>query len=156
LEFVFDKNFDDNTDEEYFKSPRRSVATSFDEVEFNPPKRSKRKTNSAKPKMKYIGTTAKTKRWYSFPKLSWTKSAWLLAGFLVLRLFFMDSGILDYHQMEKTIQDREQTLVELRQENVQLIKEIKKIKSSSAYQKKMAREHLGVIAPNEYLVVFSK
>lgn len=156
MEFVFDKNFEENTEDEYFKSPRRSVATSFEDVEFNPPQRSRRRAKPAKPKLKYIGTTAKTKTWYSMPKFTWVKTAWMVAGFLVLRLVFMDSGILDYHQMEKTIQDREQTLVELRLENVQLIKEIKKIKTSSAYQKKMAREHLGVIAPNEYLVVFSK
>lgn len=175
MEFVFDKNFSDNTDEDIFespfqqalssstssnnsvaRSPRRSVATSFDEVEFNPPPKRK-KARKSKPKPKYIGTTAKTKKWYHvFGKITAYKLAWVMAGFFVLRLVFMESGILDYHRMNQTIADKEKSLVELRQENAELIKEIKKIRTSSAYQKKMAREHLGVIAPNEYLVVFSR
>ena len=80
----------------------------------------------------------------------------MIAGVLMLRLVFMDNGIIDYHNMQQTIQDKENQLVELREENASLVKEIKKIRTSSAYQRKMAREHLGVIAPNEYLVVFSK
>ena len=171
MEFVFDKNFDDSQEEDYFesplqqalfnnsdviRSPRRSVATSFDEVEFNPPARPKRRTKSKSTKPKYVGTTARTRKWYHFGKITWTKTAWMIAGVLMLRLVFMDNGIIDYHNMQQTIQDKENQLVELREENASLVKEIKKIRTSSAYQRKMAREHLGVIAPNEYLVVFSK
>ena len=157
MEFVFDKNFDDTQEDTYYRSPRRSVATSFDEVEFNPPARPKRRRTKAKStKPKYIGTTARERKWYHLGRMSWSKAAWMVAGVLMLRLVFMDNGIIDYHNMQETIADKENLLVELRTENANLVKEIKKIRTSSAYQKKMAREHLGVIAPNEYLVVFSK
>jgi hypothetical protein len=37
-----------------------------------------------------------------------------------------------------------------------MLNEIKLINTSKFYQKKMARELLGVIAPDEYLIIFAK
>lgn len=169
MEFVFDNNYEDERDDAYGENAfqqalynnssssvttrRRGVATSYDDVEFNPPIRTTRRSS---PKLGYVKTTATQKKWLSLKNLTWGKVAWVAAVVLLLRLVFMDNGILDYQKMNETIAEKERYLVELRQENVELIKELKLIKTSSTYQKKMAREHLGVIASDEYLVVISK
>lgn len=160
MEFVFDENFnheesfrDKPQSSTYVTNRRRSVATNFEDVEFNPPIRTSRRSQ---PRVGYINTVALPKRWFKIKKLTWNKVAWIFAGSLLLRLIFMESGILDYQNMNHVMEEKAKVLVSLRQENADLLKEIKKIKTSSSYQKKMARDHLGVIAPDEYLIVFSR
>ena len=68
----------------------------------------------------------------------------------------MESGVIDYHSMHKTLESKQNNLKLLRLENAELIQEINKIKTSPSYQKKLARDHLGVIAKDEYLVLFSR
>ena len=67
----------------------------------------------------------------------------------------MDSGILDYHKMNEVLDQKNHDLELLRQDNVQLMKEIHLIKTSVAHQKKLTRDHLGVIADDEYLILFA-
>lgn len=184
LEFVFDNDnaqakFGDPEDQEYinpnqtnifdYSTPpvttptrrrtrsatRRSVATGFSDVEFNEPKRTRRK--AAGPKVNYVKPMKKKKRKAASTKFewSWGKLAWMICGILVLRLFFMEGGVIDYHNMDKTLIEKQKDLERLRIENAELIKEIHRLKTSPSYQKKVAREHLGVIAKDEYLVLFA-
>lgn len=167
MEFIFDDPIESNDEFEYNANSyngfersvprqrrvtRRGVANGMDEVEFTAPVRTRRK---ARPKITYE-TTARQKKIFEWRDLTWTKAAWAFLFILVLRLIFMENGVLDYHNMNQTIGQKIQHLKELRVENANLVKEINRIKTSSSYQKRMAREHLGVIAPDEYLVVFSK
>lgn len=68
----------------------------------------------------------------------------------------MDRGVLDYYTMGQTIKTKHYNLELLKKENYDLEIEIQKIKSDRSYQKLLAREHLGVIASDEYLVLFSR
>ena len=68
----------------------------------------------------------------------------------------MESGVIDYYEMENTLDKRGHQLELVKEENAQLVSEIHEIKTSPRYQKKLAREHLGVIASNEYLILFAK
>jgi cell division protein FtsB len=138
------------------RNTRRTLPKNFSDIEFNEPSRKARKRTTG-PKVNYVKSVKKQKRktTKSF-EWSWTKLGWMACGALVLRLFFMESGIIDYNSMNQTLENRENDLLMLRQENADLIGEIHKIKTSPSYQKKLARDHLGVIAKDEYLILFSK
>ena len=134
---------------------RRNLPKSFNDIEFNEtPKRSRARRPG--PKVKYVKPMKKKARSRSKFEWTWNKLAWIACSLLVVRLFFMDSGIIDYHQMNESLLKKEQDLHLLRKENAELIREINLIKTSLGYQKKLTREHLGVIAKDEYLVLFAK
>lgn len=67
----------------------------------------------------------------------------------------MDRGVAHYYQMQDTLKDKKRELAMVKEENVELISELHQIKVSPLYQKKIAREHLGVIAQDEYLILFA-
>jgi cell division protein FtsB len=83
------------------------------------------------------------------------KGLWICFGFLFLRLIFMENGVVDYYKMETDLEYKHDVQLNLVQENKDLITEIKLIKTSSNYQKKLAREHLGVIDRDEFLILFA-
>ncbi len=154
-----DNNFGQVTEKKSARrASRRTLPKNFSDIEFNepPPKRARKRTTG--PKVTYVKSvkkkksrkTAKSFEW------SWTKLGWMACGALVLRLFFMDSGVIDYHKMNQTLEKKDLDLKMLRQDNADLITEIHKIKTSPSYQKKLARDHLGVIAKDEYLILFAK
>jgi cell division protein FtsB len=129
---------------------RRSVPVSPADVEFvNPRKRTRRQTPA---KVKYVGNKNKLFSWNMTP----TKLGWLVCFGLFLRLIFMDNGVLDYHRMENHISEKEYHLESVKQENAGLVTEIHRIKTVPSYQKKLAREHLGVIAADEYMILFAQ
>jgi cell division protein FtsB len=177
LEFVFDndENQDGMQDDLNFASPinaglsqssssstrragRRSMPQSFSDIEFNEPvKRSRKRTTG--PKVNYVKPVKKKRKTAGASRgfeWSWTKLGWAVCGVLVLRMFFMESGVIDYYSMNQTLEAQENELQLLRQNNAELVGEIHKIKTSRSYQKKLARDHLGVIAKDEYLVLFSR
>ena len=131
---------------------RRKLPDSFSDIEFNEPPRAQRKRASAGAKVNYVKPVKKNKR-KSAKKFewSWTKAGWCICALLVTRLIFMESGVIDYQSMHNTIEQKQKGLELIRVENAELIKEIHKIKTSPSYQKKLARDHLGVIAKGEYL-----
>lgn len=170
MEFIFDQNRSDAgiisnspaIDDFKTNSPIRRPATrkavqSVEDIEIsdNRPKR-RRKTTSSKPPVKYSTRSKKSKTRSQGFEMSWTKFGWMVCACLVLRLVFMDSGVIDYYSMESSIAKNEQNLVLMKKENQDLNTEIRKIKTSPKYQRKLAREHLGVISSNEYLVIFGK
>lgn len=84
------------------------------------------------------------------------KFFWVFVSLTILRLFFMERGVIDFYQKKLEISDIRQEIIRLTQDNIALQNEIKKIKYDSSYQKKMARQHLGVIARDEYLILFAE
>jgi len=141
------------------RSARTNVATSYDDIEFETPKPVRRKPTG--PKVQYVEPVKKPrKRKAAKPKAkiewTWGKVGWLICLALVGRFVFMDRGLIDFNTMDNTIIEKQQELEELKIENQALTAEIHKIKTSPQYQKKITRDHLGVIAKGEYLVLFSK
>lgn len=135
---------------------RRSVGASISDIEFSePPKTVKRR--AAKPKVNYVKSVKrKRKSTRANFEWSWMKAGWLICGCLLLRLTFMSAGIIDYYSMEETLSEKTVLLEQLKLDNIALGDEINKIKSSSHYQRKLAREHLGVLAKDEYLILFAR
>lgn len=86
----------------------------------------------------------------------WKKALWGFFAFLILRLVFMQGGVIDFYKMRESIAGKEHELALLEQDNANIQNEIKKIKSDASYQKQLARENLGVIARDEFLVVFPR
>jgi cell division protein FtsB len=93
----------------------------------------------------------------SFIKLDLLSQA-LLVIFLVgiLRLVLMQEGMLDIRRKAAILTEQKLQNDHLENENLALKKEISKIKNDQRYQRRLAREHLGVIGKGEYLILFSK
>ncbi len=170
MEFVFDNNSTNNYSQpqgfaaEPLQStapssiPRRSrrtLPTAVDEIGITGT-RKKRAPRKASSKVKYV--KAPKRRVGSTAKFEWTwqKFWWAIACMMFLRLLLMENGIVDYYKLESTIEDNHQKLALVKKENSELVAQIHKIQTSGKYQRKMARDHLGVIASNEYLILFSK
>ncbi len=83
------------------------------------------------------------------------KIGWSVIGLLVLRLIFMDRGIWDYFATEGAIKENNSELRSIQDENKSLRTEIVKIQSDRNYQRQLAKEHLGVIAVDEFLILFA-
>lgn len=80
---------------------------------------------------------------------------WGIAVLLLLRLIFMERGVLQYWQMSGTIAERETELARVKKENGEIRKEIRRIDFDKGYQRQLAKEHLGVIAADEFLILFA-
>ena len=83
------------------------------------------------------------------------KIGWSVIGLLVLRLICMDRGVWDYFATEGTIKEKRQELSDIQSENKALKTEITKIQVDRNYQRQLAKEHLGVIAADEFLILFA-
>ena len=137
------------------RSTRSHVATGFDDVEFVQP-RSVRRRKTTAPKVQYVETVSRTRKKKQKFQWTWVKLAWILCAILVVRLVFMERGIIDFYSKDTTTIEKQKELKNLIQENKNISAEIHRLKTSPQYQKKIAREHLGVIAADEYLILFSK
>jgi cell division protein FtsB len=84
-----------------------------------------------------------------------TKVGWSVAGVLILRLIFMDRGVWDYFSTEAVIKNKKEELRSIQNENKELRNEITRIQVDRNYQKQLAKEHLGVIAVDEFLILFA-
>ncbi len=151
-----------------FKSPastRRSLATA-ENIEFFEDEDHEYEA----PEIEYLDeeeeeveVVAKPRRSSSSKKKSKTKTkinwlpriGWSVVGLLVLRLFFMDRGVVDYFSSETKLQDKRDELEMVRQENKEITAEVQKIKTDRNFQKQLAKEHLGVIAVDEFLILFA-
>ncbi len=83
------------------------------------------------------------------------KLGWSVIGLLVLRLICMDRGVWDYFTTEGDIKEKQTELKSYQDENTSLRTEIVKIQSDKNYQRQLAKEHLGVIAVDEFLILFA-
>lgn len=83
------------------------------------------------------------------------KTSWSVIGLLVLRLIFMDRGVWDYFATENSIQEKNKELRSIQKENKELKVEVERIQVDRNYQRLLAKEHLGVIAADEFLILFA-
>lgn len=83
------------------------------------------------------------------------KLGWSVIGLLVLRLICMDRGVWDYFATEGAIREKQSELKSYHDENKSLRTEIVKIQTDKNYQRQLAKEHLGVIAVDEFLILFA-
>lgn len=73
----------------------------------------------------------------------------------VVRLIIMDHGIINYYEKKGILEERYQTIQQLKEENQDIIKEINRAKVDTKYLRNLAREQLGVISSEEYLILFA-
>lgn len=83
------------------------------------------------------------------------KIGWSVIGLLVLRLIFMDRGVWDYFATEGVIKEKQNEFRSIQKENKELKTEITRIQVDRNYQRQLAKEHLGVIAVDEFLILFA-
>jgi cell division protein FtsB len=83
------------------------------------------------------------------------KISWAAVGVLVLRLIFMDRGVWDYFSTEEEIREKRDELRSIQIENREIQTEVTRIQLDRNYQKQLAKEHLGVIAADEFLILFA-
>lgn len=83
------------------------------------------------------------------------KLGWWAIMLLVLRLIFMDRGVWDYFSTERDVREKRDELKSIQKENTELKAEISRIQLDRNYQKQLAKEHLGVIAVDEFLILFA-
>jgi cell division protein FtsB len=83
------------------------------------------------------------------------KLGWAFAGVLLVRLVFSGGGVLDYYDRKELVQNKHAELNSLGIENHSLVEEIERIQNSGKYQRKLVRDHLGFIAKDEFLILFS-
>jgi cell division protein FtsB len=84
-----------------------------------------------------------------------TKVGWSVIGLLVLRLICMDRGVWDYFATEGTIREKQEELRTIQTENKTLKTEITRLQVDKNFQRQLAKEHLGVIAADEFLILFA-
>lgn len=83
-------------------------------------------------------------------------ACWVLLGAMCLRLIFSRGGVIDFYANKGLLEGKVEEYQSIKVENKTLLKEIKKVRSSKSYQKKLVRDHLGFIAKDEFLILFSK
>ena len=84
------------------------------------------------------------------------KVFWAICGVLILRLIFSGGGVLDYYERKAHLESRVYEKERIVLENESIRDEIDLIKTNSAHQKKLVRDHLGFIAADEFLILFAK
>jgi cell division protein FtsB len=89
------------------------------------------------------------------PNIYLVRGIWIFCAFLLLRLVFSGGGIIDYYDKKDFMARRVATLKRIKKDNELLVNEIDKIRTNTSYQKKIVRHHLGHIAKDEYLILFS-
>ncbi|MFA6238309.1 MAG: hypothetical protein WC635_13330 [Bacteriovorax sp.] len=132
---------------------RRSAARP-DEAEFTPVKRTTRKVAS---QISYT-TTGRKKAKPINPKLIeyLVKGCWGFCAIMVLRLIFANGGVTDFYSQRSLYNNRLEELGRIKKENMSLVREIERMQTDAAFQKKLVRDNLGFIASDEYLVLFPK
>jgi cell division protein FtsB len=136
----------------------RKSAARPDEADFTPIKRAPRKVTS---QISYStsGSATRNKKAKSMdPKLEkyLIRGSWIFCSFLVLRLFFASGGIMDFYSQKSLYQERLTELDRIKKENMQIVREIERMQTDAAFQKKLVRDNLGFIASDEFLVLFPK
>lgn len=132
---------------------RRSVARP-DEAEFTPVKRTTRKVAS---QISYTTGSRKKSKPLDPTLVGYlVKGCWLFCGVMILRLIFAHGGVTDFYSQRSLYSDRLAELDRIKKENMQLVHEIERMQTDTAFQKKLVRDNLGFIAADEFLVLFPK
>ncbi|MBY0416265.1 MAG: hypothetical protein K2Q18_18975, partial [Bdellovibrionales bacterium] len=133
---------------------RRSVAKPED-TEFVPVKRTPKKVAS---QISYTTNSTRKKTKSVDPKyVTWlVKGSWVFCGIMVLRLIFAAGGVTDYYSQKSSFNERINELNDIKKDNMQLVRDIERMKTDIGFQKKLVRDNLGFIAADEFLVLFPK
>ena len=132
---------------------RRSVAKP-DDVEFSPVKRSPRKVSN---QISYATSERKKSKKIDPTLLGYLiKGSWIFCGLMILRLIFATGGVTDFYSQRSLYADRQSELSRIKKENMQIVREIERMQTDTAYQKKLVRDNLGFIAADEFLILFPK
>ena len=94
-------------------------------------------------------------------KMAWYQrllvyGGWIFCCILLGRLVFADRGVVDHYAREQLIQQKIYQNHLVVKENSELQGEVKLLTQNPAYRKKLVRKHLGVIAQEEYLILFAR
>ena len=100
-------------------------------------------------------TSSSSKKKSKLKKNLLSKIGWSVIGLLVLRLICMDRGVWDYFSTEGVIKEKQNELSSINRENGELKTEISRIQVDKNFQRQLAKEHLGVIAADEFLILFA-
>ncbi|GAB7022665.1 FtsB family cell division protein [Salidesulfovibrio brasiliensis] len=73
---------------------------------------------------------------------------------LLARLLFSDQSMFAYSRLKERHEDLSRRLEEAEERNVELSREIKRLKSDRKYQEKVVRERLNFVREDEILYVF--
>lgn len=73
---------------------------------------------------------------------------------LLARLLFSDQSIFAYSSLKERHEELTRRLQEVEEQNVELSREIKRLKSDRKYQEKVVRERLNFVREDEILYVF--
>ena len=141
------------------RATRRSVARPND-FEFAAPVKKPRRTSPSvgyktKTTTKRTATLKRKKTVKGIEEMV-IKGIWVFCAILTLRLIFSDGGVVDYYSKKSLMEARVREYNSSIEENKGLVKEIDLIKSNGRYQRKLVRDHLGFIAPDEYLILFAE
>jgi cell division protein FtsB len=132
---------------------RRSVARP-DEADFIPVKRTPRKVAS---QISYTTSSRKKSKPMDPTLVGYlVKGCWIFCAVMILRLIFASGGVTDFYSQRTLHADRLTELDRIKKENMQLVHEIERMQTDTAFQKKLVRDNLGFIAADEFLVLFPK
>lgn len=135
---------------------RRSVAKPED-TEFVPAKKSTRKVASHISYTTGTGTSRKKQKSLDPKFVTWlVKGSWIFCALMVLRLIFANGGVTDFYSQKSVVSERLAELNGIKKENMQLVREIERMRSDIGFQKRLVRDNLGFIASDEFLVLFPK
>lgn len=81
-------------------------------------------------------------------------ASWSFCFFLLMRLVFVDKGVVDFYQRLNKLQESKQRISLIKRDTETLKLQIAMIKTDVRFQKKLVRDHLGFISKDEYLILF--
>ena len=86
---------------------------------------------------------------------TFSRVGWGIVGLLVLRLIFMERGVIDYLGMNSRLNEKKDEIAHIEKENSQINQEIRRLTLDKSYQRQITKETLGVIAADEFLILFA-
>jgi len=86
---------------------------------------------------------------------TFSRVGWGIVGLLVLRLIFMERGVIDYLGMNSRLNEKKEEISHIEKENSQISQEIRRLTLDKSYQRQITKETLGVIAADEFLILFA-
>ena len=131
---------------------RSSLAYKLQRTEANPETMSSKST-AVKSAQLFHNSVKGQRPWYQ--KIL-VYGGWIFCFVLLGRLIFAQRGVVDYYSQEKLIQRKIYQNELIAKENGELSTEVKRLNEDPTYQRKLVRKHLGVIAKDEYLILFAR
>ncbi len=84
-----------------------------------------------------------------------SRIGWGIVGLMVLRLIFMERGVIDYLGMNSRLNEKKNEIIRVEKENTSINQEIRRLTLDKSYQRQITKETLGVIAADEFLILFA-